>query len=124
MISCEKCWEDSKALMRSGFYEDHYSAYKALMREREAAGKICSPKEQAGMFWDEEKQIDKRSKEYTKEIIYPELRIEDPPLSYPNITKFPMAVTIDEWGLKSLNYFLEKEFAGQIITISVKKEKK
>ena len=55
MPSCEKCWKDAY---------DPYSnisqaeRYRQLIEERN--DNPCSPKEQAGQFWDEEKQIDTR----------------------------------------------------------------
>ena len=55
MPSCEKCWKDAY---------DPYSSisqaerYRQLIEERN--DNPCSPKEQAGQFWDEEKQIDTR----------------------------------------------------------------
>ena len=56
-IYCEKCWGDA--------YLRHYNTgrsqsecYEEILKERK--DNPCSPKEQAGQFWDEEKQIDKR----------------------------------------------------------------
>jgi len=57
MASCEKCWSD--AFLRS--YSTHKSqsvCYHELLEERK--NNPCSPREQAGMFWDEEKQCDSR----------------------------------------------------------------
>jgi len=57
MASCEKCWDDAKRLMGlTGI--DVVDAYNKLLKERESAP--CSPKDQAGQFWDEQLQIDKR----------------------------------------------------------------
>ena len=57
MAMCEKCWGDA--------YFRHYSTgksqaecYEELLEERK--DNPCSPKEQAGQWWDEEKQIDIR----------------------------------------------------------------
>lgn len=59
MASCEKCWED--AFMRSLSNRDkpQYEHYQDLLQER--AENPCSPKEQAGQWWDEKKQCDSRS---------------------------------------------------------------
>jgi hypothetical protein len=43
MPSCEKCWADSRR--RS---IDEENAYGKLIDERTAAGKVCTPEEQAG----------------------------------------------------------------------------
>ena len=57
MASCEKCWSD--AFLRSfGSSQTQTEAYYELIEERK--DNPCSLKEQAGQFWDEEKQIDKR----------------------------------------------------------------
>jgi hypothetical protein len=45
MPSCEKCWSDSRsASVREEF------AYSRLLHERQAAGKTCTPEQQAGEF--------------------------------------------------------------------------
>lgn len=60
MAACEKCWEDARRIHfrqpRRG--EELYDVYKRLLDERK--DNPCTPREQAGQFWDEEKQIDKR----------------------------------------------------------------
>ena len=58
MASCEKCWWDAWRLYRDGLFNTQYEAYKHLLKERE--NNPCTAKEQAGQFWDEEKQIDIR----------------------------------------------------------------
>ena len=57
MASCEKCWSDAyrRAYGGNGDQAEHY---RKLMQERKS--NPCTPKEQAGQFWDEEKQIDIR----------------------------------------------------------------
>jgi len=57
MSSCEKCWEDSglRARMTGRNKEE---LYHELLEERK--DNPCSPKEQAGQWWDEEKQCDSR----------------------------------------------------------------
>ncbi len=60
MASCEKCWGD--AYLRSRLNHRSQSEwYRDLLEERK--GSPCSSKEQAGQFWDEEKQCDSRSQE-------------------------------------------------------------
>ena len=57
MASCEKCWNDAgrEAYLEGG---DKVEIYHRLLKERDK--NPCSPKEQAGQWWDEEKQIDVR----------------------------------------------------------------
>ena len=50
---CEKCWADSYDP-----YKEHAIAYDKLLESRKE--NPCSPKEQAGQYWNEEKQIDER----------------------------------------------------------------
>jgi len=58
MPACEKCWEDAyKMMLRTG--KPQAECYSILLKERK--NNPCSPKEQAGQFWDEEKQLDKRT---------------------------------------------------------------
>lgn len=59
MASCEKCWRDAYARMQmlGGSQAEHY---EALITKRELANEVCSPEEQAGPYWDEERQIDNR----------------------------------------------------------------
>ena len=45
MPSCEKCWSDSRS---AAMYEE--GAYGRLIDERNAAGKVCTPEQQAGEF--------------------------------------------------------------------------
>ena len=58
MSSCEKCWSDAgrEAHLVGGIQVE---IYNRLLKEREA--NPCSPKEQAGQWWDEEKQCDSRN---------------------------------------------------------------
>ena len=57
MSACEKCWGD--AVLRSyGSGRSQVECYQDLLRERES--NPCSPRDQAGQFWDEEKQCDRR----------------------------------------------------------------
>ena len=58
MRSCEKCWDDAGMMAMEGL---GYKAdlYRKLIKERDK--NPCSPKEQAGQWWDEEKQCDIRS---------------------------------------------------------------
>jgi hypothetical protein len=57
MAGCEKCWAD--AYMRSRMTGKSQSeCYRELLEERK--DNPCSLQEQAGEYWDEEKQCDKR----------------------------------------------------------------
>ena len=57
MTDCEKCWED--AFRRSyGTGKSQAECYHDLLEERK--DNPCTPKEQAGEWWDEERQIDTR----------------------------------------------------------------
>jgi hypothetical protein len=57
MAGCEKCWGD--AFRESHFTgKDQYECYKKLLEERK--DNPCTPQEQAGDYWDEEKQCDRR----------------------------------------------------------------
>jgi hypothetical protein len=60
MPSCEKCWSDAYMRSRSTG-RSQSEEYLKLLTERENSP--CTPKEQAGQFWDEETQSDKRSKQ-------------------------------------------------------------
>lgn len=59
MSSCEKCYWDASLRFR---FEDpsksRYQHYCDLLEERK--DNPCTLKEQAGEFWDEEKQCDRR----------------------------------------------------------------
>jgi len=63
MAACEKCWSD--AFRRTLDYppldqpmKSQIEHYYDLLRERK--DNPCTPKEQAGQWWDEEKQCDSR----------------------------------------------------------------
>jgi len=57
IMTCEKCWSD--AYMRSR-WTGHSQAeeYKNLLNNRKDSP--CTPEQQAGDYWDNEKQCDKR----------------------------------------------------------------
>ena len=58
MSSCEKCWNDA---YRQSIIDDSKSQsewYEIFLFER--FERPCTPKEQAGQWWDEENQCDKR----------------------------------------------------------------
>ena len=59
MSSCEKCWNDASLRAREGLYPSQAEAYQVILKERK--NNPCSPKEQAGQWWDEEKQYDRRT---------------------------------------------------------------
>lgn len=51
MSVCEKCWKDAYYLSRwNGLSQEEN--YKNLIRQRN--NNPCTPKEQAGQFWDEQ----------------------------------------------------------------------
>jgi hypothetical protein len=52
---CEKCWADAFDFGQS----DQAENYRRLLKERK--DHPCTPKEQAGQWWDEEKQCDTRT---------------------------------------------------------------
>ncbi len=58
MASCEKCWDDAGMRMASNPHKSKSEHYHDLLKER--TDSPCTPKEQAGQFWDEEKQCDRR----------------------------------------------------------------
>ena len=57
MASCEKCWDDAGIRARETG-KSKAECYQELINERN--DNPCSSKEQAGQWWDEEKQIDRR----------------------------------------------------------------
>ncbi len=59
MASCEKCWGDAY-LKAKIMGKSQSECYHQLLKERE--DNPCSPREQAGQFWDEKKQCDSRKK--------------------------------------------------------------
>jgi hypothetical protein len=60
MACCEKCWKDAYTRSRiSGMSQG--DCYIELLKERES--NPCSPKNQAGDYWDDELQKDKREME-------------------------------------------------------------
>lgn len=65
-MCCEKCWSDAYYLSRSTG-KSQADCYLELLAERE--DNPCSPKEQAGEYWDEQHQIDRRKLvEVTREM--------------------------------------------------------
>jgi len=56
-MMCEKCWADAY----KGGYVDQAEEYQRLILERQ--DHPCTPREQAGQWWDEDKQIDSRRDE-------------------------------------------------------------
>ena len=57
---CEKCWaEAARSVYGTG--RDQYEAYKEVIERMK--DDPCSPKEQAGDWWDDELQVDRRVKE-------------------------------------------------------------
>lgn len=58
MAACEKCWTDAFHRSREAFGKSQAEHYQKLIEERK--DNPCTPKQQAGEYWDEEKQCDKR----------------------------------------------------------------
>ena len=56
-MTCEKCWADA-ALRAFSTHRSQMECYLELLEERK--DNPCTPKEQAGQWWDEEKQKDSR----------------------------------------------------------------
>ena len=61
MPSCEKCWSDALLRMMNDTSKLRIEHYKDILIEKDH--KPCSPKEQAGEWWDEEKQSDSRNRD-------------------------------------------------------------
>jgi hypothetical protein len=57
MSACEKCRSDAY-LRAYGSGKSQSECYRELLEERK--DNPCSPQEQAGQFWNEEKQCDRR----------------------------------------------------------------
>jgi hypothetical protein len=55
MPMCEKCWVDAYGCG----YGDQPTRYLELLKER--AANPCTPREQAGQWWDEKRGCDSRS---------------------------------------------------------------
>lgn len=60
MASCEKCWSVARARHISDPHKSVTDHYYDVMAEVQNSGKACTPKEQAGQYWDEENEIDTR----------------------------------------------------------------
>lgn len=60
MSACEKCWADAYMIALNDRTVDQGEAYHNLVLSRTTHGPACTPREQAGQFWDEEKQRDSR----------------------------------------------------------------
>jgi len=58
MLYCEKCWGDAYLRMINDLSKSQTEHYEDLLIERDC--NPCSEKEQAGQFWDEERQCDSR----------------------------------------------------------------
>ena len=58
MASCEKCWVDAYTRSLVQPWKSQSEHYQELMLERR--DNPCTPKQQAGSYWDEENQRDTR----------------------------------------------------------------
>ncbi len=57
-MTCEKCWDDARQLAAQHNSGATEAWYRVLLTERREHP--CSPREQAGQFWDDDRQIDRR----------------------------------------------------------------
>lgn len=61
MASCEKCWSEARRRVLDGEQTGSVSrVYAEVLKEREDAGQVCTPRERAGWYWDEATQRDTR----------------------------------------------------------------
>ena len=59
MAGCEKCWKEASFRHRvRGEGDSVTEVYNKILDERD--GSECSPQEQAGDWWDEDLQMDRR----------------------------------------------------------------
>ena len=58
MSTCEKCWADAYGRTTNNPSKSQTEHYHDLMQERK--DNPCSPREQAGQWWDEEQGKDER----------------------------------------------------------------
>ena len=58
VASCERCWDDAYIRSCENPMKSQAKHYHDLLKERKDHS--CSPEEQAGQWWDEEKQCDSR----------------------------------------------------------------
>lgn len=61
MAACEKCWADAYRAEMADTSKCQAEHYEEIRDRRTLFGPICTPQEQAGQFWDEEKQCDRRN---------------------------------------------------------------
>ncbi len=62
MPMCEKCWGDAYMMTLGEPSRSQGECYQELLVKRAAdVAFICTPKEQAGQWWDEDKQRDSRN---------------------------------------------------------------
>ena len=66
MAACEKCWADAFRAAMNDPIKDQATYYHEILRERNKNGPICTPKQAAGPYWDEERQCDTREEEIEK----------------------------------------------------------
>lgn len=60
MAACEKCWADAFRAAMADPSMDQAAHYHLLLIKRNGEGPICTPREQAGQYWDEQRQCDTR----------------------------------------------------------------
>ncbi len=65
MSGCEKCWKEAYRRSLKIPHKSWGKHYLEIMAEKK--GNPCSVKEQAGRWWDEERQIDTRDDHYERD---------------------------------------------------------
>ena len=73
MSMCESCWDRAFRLSLIDLSKDQADHYEQLIQKARVDGITCSPKEQAGQWWDEERQCDSRSERRWKMPTHDEL---------------------------------------------------
>ncbi len=58
-MMCERCWADAYVAALCDTSRGQSEHYNELVKQREA----CTPKEQAGQWWDDDKEKDSRDEE-------------------------------------------------------------
>ena len=61
MSACEKCWADAFRAAMNDPSKDQATHYAEIVCERDRDGPVCTLEQQAGPYWDEERQCDGRN---------------------------------------------------------------
>lgn len=59
MATCERCWDNAYARALGDTSKDQTEHYRDLLHERRLMP--CTPRDQAGQWWDAEKLYDRRT---------------------------------------------------------------